>query len=129
MENLHSTKNQCKRTLKQLFNAIGKLNKDQNEIQGMSVINWQQQSWQKTTLLIDMAVQLSNAKTDVFSDSVLCMEGSVKIPSKLGRRRSIDFRVHFNIENWMESMGSRWSSSGQFSQDSPHCKSSPRFKT
>ena len=36
------------------------------------MINWQQ-TWQRTTSLTDKAVQLSTAKTHVFSDSVLCM--------------------------------------------------------
>ena len=52
---------------------------------------------------------------------------SVKIPSKLGRRRSIGFRIQFNVETWIESSESmefEW----KISQDSPHCKSSPRFK-
>ena len=50
-----------------------------------------------------------------YSPTQYCVwEGSVKIPSKLGRRRSIDIRIHFNIENWIESMRSRWSSSGKF---------------
>ena len=37
------------------------------------VIDWQQSSWIRTTFLTDLAVQLSTAKTHVFSDSVLCM--------------------------------------------------------
>ena len=73
VENLHSTENQSKRTLKLLFNVTRKLIKDQKEIQGFSVFNWQQQTWQRTTLLTDKAVQLSNAKTYVFSDSVFGM--------------------------------------------------------
>ena len=63
------------RTLKQLFSVTRKLIKDQKEIQGISVINWQQQTWQRTTLLTDKAVQFATAKTFVFSDSVLCMVG------------------------------------------------------
>ena len=82
VENLHSTKNQSKRTLKQLFNVTGKLMKDQIEIHGVSAINWQQQTWQRTTLLTDKAVRLSNAKTYVFSDSVLCMGGIRQNPVK-----------------------------------------------
>ena len=38
-ENLHSIKNQPKRTLKQLFQEIGKLIRDQKEISGIIVIN------------------------------------------------------------------------------------------
>ena len=45
----------------------------QKEIQGISVIDWQQSSWKRTTLLTDRAVQLSTAKINAFSDSVLGM--------------------------------------------------------
>ena len=39
------------------------------------MIVWQQLVWQRTTLLTDKAEQFANAKTYVFSDSVLCMGG------------------------------------------------------
>ena len=42
-------------------------------IQGISVIDWYQSSWKRTTLLTDPAVRSSTAKTHIFSDSVLCM--------------------------------------------------------
>ena len=87
VENLHSTENQLKRTLKQLFNVTGKLIRDQKEIQGKSVINWQPQTWQKTTLHLDKAVQLSTAKTYVFSDSVLCMGRISENPVKAWKEK------------------------------------------
>ena len=34
------------------------------------------------------------------------------------KERSISLWIHPNVENWVESTGSRWSSSGEFSQDS-----------
>ena len=73
LENLLSTKNQPQRTVKQFFDVTKKLVRDQKEVQGISVVNWQQSSWKRTTLLTDQAVQLSTAKTYIFSDSVLCM--------------------------------------------------------
>ena len=33
------------------------------------------------------------------------------------------------VENWVESTGSRWSSSGTFSNDSQRCRFSPRSRT
>ena len=72
-ENVHSTKNQPKSTVKQLFDVTIKLVKEQTEIRGISVINWQEHSWKRTTLLADRAVRLSTAKANVFSDSVLYM--------------------------------------------------------
>ena len=72
LENLRSTQNQPQCTVKQWFDVTRKLVKEQKEIQGISVIDWQQSSWKRTTLLTDRAVRLSTAKTLVFSDSVLC---------------------------------------------------------
>ena len=66
-ENLHSIKNQPKRTLKQLFNVTEKLIRDQKNISGIPVINWQQLVWQRRTVHTDNAVQFATAKTYVIS--------------------------------------------------------------
>ena len=50
VENLHSTNNQPQRTVKHLFDVTKKLDRHQKEIQGISVIDWQQSSWKRTTL-------------------------------------------------------------------------------
>ena len=71
LDNLQSTQSQ--RTMKQLFDVTRKLVSEQTEIQGMSLIDWQEKSSKRTTLLNDRAVQLSTAKAYGFSDSVLCM--------------------------------------------------------
>ena len=73
-ENLRSTRNQPMKFLKQLFQATGKLIRDQTEITSISVIDWQQQMWQGTTMLTDKAVQFATAQT-CLSDSVLCLRG------------------------------------------------------
>ena len=62
LENLHSTKNQTQRTMRQFFDVTKKLITDQREIQGISMIDWYQRCWQMTTLLTDKAVHLSTAK-------------------------------------------------------------------
>ena len=72
-ENLRSTQNQPTRTVKQVFDVTRKLVRDQKEISGSSVIDWQESCWKRSTLLTDRAVQLSTAKAYVFSDSVFCM--------------------------------------------------------
>ena len=59
--------------MQQLFHVTRKLVSAQTEIRGISVIDWQEKSWKRTTLLNDRAVKLSAAKAYVFSDSVLCM--------------------------------------------------------
>ena len=79
-ENLRSIRNQSMRSLKQLFQVTGKLITDQMEITSIPVIDWQQQMWQRTTLLTDKAVQFATANTYVFSDSVLCLGGSSPDP-------------------------------------------------
>ena len=59
--------------MKQLFDVTRKLVSEQTEIQGMSLIDWQEKSSKRTTLSNDRAVQLPTAKAYGFSDSVLCM--------------------------------------------------------
>ena len=56
--------------MKQVFDVTKKMVRDHREISEISVINWQQSSWKRTTLQKDGAVQLSAAKAHVFSDSV-----------------------------------------------------------
>ena len=52
--------------MKQLFDVTRMLVSEQTEIQGISLIDWQGNSWKRTTLLTDRAVQLSTAKVYVF---------------------------------------------------------------
>ena len=74
-ENLRFSKNQPKKSLRQLFQVTQRLITDQTEITGLTTIDWQQRMWRETTLLTDRVVQLATAKTYVFSDSVLCLGG------------------------------------------------------
>ena len=45
----------------------------QNQIFGISTIEWNTSPWMRTTLLHDRAIKLSNAKVHVYSDSLLCL--------------------------------------------------------
>ena len=65
LDNLHTTKNQPQRTVKQLFDVTRELVREQTEIQGTSLVDWEDNSWKRTTL---------------FSDSVLCMGGISESP-------------------------------------------------
>ena len=76
MENLQSTKNQPLKSLGQLFQTTERLTRDQTEITGLSTIDWKQLMWRETSLLCDKAAEITNDKTFVFSDSVLCL-GSI----------------------------------------------------
>ena len=48
LENPHSTKNQPQRTVTQLFDVTKKLVRDQTEVQGISVIKWQQRTFESS---------------------------------------------------------------------------------
>ena len=74
------------------------------------------------------SVQFASANTTSFPIQYCVWEESVQIPSKHGRRRLIGFWINLNTWNWIESMESRWSSSGKNSQDLLHCRSSLRFR-
>ena len=52
-----------------------RLIKDQTETSGLTTIDYEQHTWRSTTLLCDKAVKITNAKTYVFLDSVLCLGG------------------------------------------------------
>ena len=75
MENLRFAKNQLLKSVKQLFQVTERLIKDQTEISGLTTIDYEQPTWISTTLLCDKAVEITNAKTYVFYDSVLCLGG------------------------------------------------------
>ena len=74
-ENLRSTRNQSKKSLRQLFQVTRKLITDQTEITCITTIDWQQLMWRETTLLSDKAAQFATKKPFVFSDPVLCVGG------------------------------------------------------
>ena len=74
--NLRFTKNQLLKSLKQLFQVTEELIKDQTEISGLTTIDYKELTWRSTTLLCDKAIEITNAKTYVFADSVLCL-GSI----------------------------------------------------
>ena len=76
-ENLRSTENQPKKSLRQLMVS------DQTEITGLTTIDWQQRMWRETTLLTDRADQFATEKkTFVFSDSVLFLGGKFSTRSR-----------------------------------------------
>ena len=64
------------KSVKQLFQVTQKLIEDQKEIGGMTTIDYKDPTWRSTSLLCDKAFEITNAKTYVFADSVLCL-GSI----------------------------------------------------
>ena len=75
MENLRFTKNELLKSVKQFFKVTEKLITDQTEISGLTTIDYEQPMRKATTLLCDEVVEITNAKTYDFSDSVLCLGG------------------------------------------------------
>ena len=73
-QNLRFVVNHSWSSLKRLFKETGILIKTQTEITGVSMIDFEEYTWSETSLLCDKAHQITNAKTYVFADSVLCLE-------------------------------------------------------
>ena len=119
-ENLRSTKNQPKKPLKQLLHVTERLITDQ--------IDRQQPMWRETTLLTDRAVQFATATTCVFADSVPGLGVISTQPVKAWESKINCFWKHVISNIWIESSGSRWSSSGKYSEDSLQWEFSSRFK-
>ena len=93
---------------KQLFNVYNTVDQgSERNPRFFSVIKWAATNLgKKQRCLLIKAIQLSNAKNlGILRLIIVYGKGSMQIPSKLGRRRSIGFRVHFNIENWTEPDG------------------------
>ena len=59
--------------------------KDQTEISGLTTIDYEQPAWRWTTLPCDKAIEITNAKTDVFSHSVLCPEEQMEFEWKFSQ--------------------------------------------
>ena len=76
MEKWRFTKNRLLESVKQLFQVPEKLIMDQAEIGGLTTIDCQEPTWRLTNLQCDKAIEITNAQTEVFADSVLCL-GSI----------------------------------------------------
>ena len=87
-ENLRSTTNHPKKSLRPLFQVTERLITDQTEITGLSTIDWQLLVWRETTPLTDRAVHFATAKTNVFCDSVLCLGSISDEPVKAWKSRN-----------------------------------------
>ena len=71
-DNLHSIKNTEDLTRKQMLDISTTLVSEQDEICGMSTINWEDSSWQYLSLVGDeQVISLLHTKVYVFSDSAL----------------------------------------------------------
>ena len=87
-QNLRSVKNHCWSSLKKLFTETEKLIKDQTEINGVTTVDYKECTWSATSSLCDRIHQISNAKTCVFTDSVLCLVGTKGNPNEVLERKN-----------------------------------------
>ena len=74
VENLRFTKNKLLKSVQESFQMTEKLITVKEEISGLSTIDYKDHTWRWTTLLGDQAIEITNAKTYVFGDSVLCLQ-------------------------------------------------------
>ena len=81
-QNLRFVKNHFWSSLKKLFKDIEKFIKDHNETTGVSMIDYGDYTRSATSLLCNRIHQISNAKTYVFADSVLCLGGIKENPNE-----------------------------------------------
>ena len=128
LENSRFTKNQLLKSVKQLFQLIEKLIKDQKEINSLTTVDFKEPTWRSTTLLCDKAFEITNAKTFVFADSVLSLGSISDQPFEAWKNKSVWFLENAISKIWIESTRSRWNSSGQCYHDSQHWAFSKRFK-
>ena len=85
--NLRCMTNNLWNSVEQFFRETGKLISEQKkEITGVSTINFEELTWMSTSLLCSKAYRITNAKTYVLSDSVLCVR-------KMGIRKTITSRI------------------------------------
>ena len=71
--NLRYVENHLWNSVGLLFNETGKLISEQKEITGVSTLGFKDATWMSTSSLCSKAYQITNAKANVFSDSVLCV--------------------------------------------------------
>ena len=64
-----------------------KLMKDQTEISGLTTIDCKELSWRSTTLLCDKAIEITNARTYVFADLMLCLGSMSDQPVKAWKNK------------------------------------------
>ena len=108
-----------------LFNVTTNLIADNTEIRNVKRLEWGSHSWTRSTLFNDRAIQLTKAKVYVNSDSAWCLGGICTTGDAIeqwkGQVATFREENHSFSELW-EWMENQLNSSGNFSQDSQHCR-------
>ena len=103
-----------------------------DQIFGVTPINWEDSPWRQLSLFNgEEIISLSHAKVYVFWDLCYVLERWISTQHQIlfGKNSWVGSKIHHNTELWTQLMVSRWNSSGIFSQDSPHCRSSTKSKS
>ena len=111
LENLRFTKNPLLKSVKQLVQVTEKLIKDQTETSGLTSIDCEEPTWRSTTPLCDKAIEITNAKTCVFTDSVPCLESIIDQPAEAWKNK-IKWHLEKSLSqrsesNWWRADGAR----------------------
>ena len=100
--------------------------------QGVSELSWSTSNWEKLSLVNDEEViKLMKAKVYEFSDSVLRVGKMSEYP-KSNNERENRLKLFNCKEQYREldgSLGTQWSSSEEYSQDTPRCRFSNKSKS
>ena len=124
----------CKNTnfqeLQNLFDITQMLVHKHGEILNVKMIQCASPSWTRCSLAHDQAIKWSKAKVRFYSDTVLCLGKWRILQMQLedGKVKWKTFNKLILTENYMELMENRLSSSGIFSQDLGHWKSSEKSR-
>ena len=86
-QNLRFVENHFWSSLKKLFKETEKFIKNQTEIIDVSMIDYGDYTWSATSLLCDRIHQISNTKTYLFADSVLCLGGLKGNPNEAWKEK------------------------------------------
>ena len=126
--NLRLVKNHLWNIVRLLFHETGKLIIEQIEIIVVSILGSQDATWMSTSLLCSQAYQITNAKTYVFSDSVLCVGkmGDYRIATWKSKIKWYSDNNHFNDMNRIDGMPMEFE--WKNSQESQRWAFSRRFK-
>ena len=74
LNNCQSIANTTDLTLKQMFDISAKLVSEQDEMYGVTTIDWENSSWKYLSLIGDeRVINLQRTRVYVFSDPVLCL--------------------------------------------------------
>ena len=116
LENLHSTKKQAQRTIRQLFDVSQKLNTDHTEKQVVSQIGLVHTLLAKDNFVDRQSSPVidSRSLSSTIQYCVLAKINPHPESTDAWKKKIECFTGTLNIESWIEPMERQWNSSGKF---------------